>query len=495
MAIIAGIDCGTQSTKVLCYDTQKKEVIALTSSKHIMISKEDGTREQDAYLFINAIKDCFAQIPTAIKKNIKGIGVSGQQHGFVALDKNGEPLVPVKLWCDTSTSPQCDTLTERLGGKEKVFELIGNQILPGYTASKVLFLKEHNKLAYDKLAHILLPHDYINYYLTGEYTMEEGDSSGTAFFDVRNRVWSNEVLKAIDSERDLSKTLPRIIKPTEMAGYVQSSTAQVLGLSDNVVVSCGGGDNMMGAIGTGCTDEGSLVMSFGTSGTLFGYSEKCIADDKERLAAFISSSGGYLPLLCTMNCTVASEQIRDLFSKDVKEFDKIASSAPIGCNGVTLLPYFNGERTPNYPNGKAAIIGLNTTNTNESNIARAALESAIYSMKVGLEAFNQQGFKAKKLILIGGGAKSKVWCQMISDAFGLEVVIPEISEAAAFGGCIQVLSILENKKISEVAKEFVTMSESNHYFAENKNYKAYENSYKSYRKYDSALSTIFSSRE
>jgi xylulokinase len=236
-------------------------------------------------------------------------------------------------------------------------------------------------------------------------------------------------------------------------------------------------------------------MSFGTSGTLFGYSEKCIADEKERLAAFISSSGGYLPLLCTMNCTVASEQIRDLFKKDVKEFDTIAASAPIGCNGVTLLPDFNGERTPNYPNGKATIIGLNTTNTNEANIARAALESAIYSMKVGLEAFVEQGFKAKKLILIGGGAKSKVWCQMISDAFGLEVVIPEISEAAAFGGCIQVLSLLENKKISEVAKEFVTMSDSNHYLAESKNYRAYENSYKSYRKYDSALSTIFSSKE
>ncbi|MBK5200915.1 MAG: xylulokinase [Spirochaetaceae bacterium] len=495
MAIIAGIDCGTQSTKVLCYDTQKREVIALTSSKHNMISKEDGTREQEATLFINAIKDCFAQIPTNIKKNIEGIGVSGQQHGFVALDKNGEPLVPVKLWCDTSTSSQCDTLTEKLGGKDKVFELIGNQILPGYTASKVLFLKEHNKVAYDKLAHILLPHDYINYYLTGEYTMEEGDTSGTAFFDVRNRVWSKEVLEAIDSERDLSNTLPKLIKPTEAAGKVQSSTAIELGLSNNVIVSCGGGDNMMGAIGTGCTDEGSLVMSFGTSGTLFGYSEKCIADDKERLAAFISSSGGYLPLLCTMNCTVASEQIRDLFKKDVKEFDTIAASAPIGCNGVTLLPYFNGERTPNYPNGKATIIGLNTTNTNESNIARAALESAIYSMKVGLEAFVEQGFKAKKLILIGGGAKSQIWCQMISDAFGLEVVIPEISEAAAFGGCIQVLSLLENKKISEVAKEFVTMSDSNHYLAESKNYKAYENSYKSYRKYDSALSSIFSSKE
>lgn len=495
MAIIAGIDCGTQSTKVLCYDSQKREVISLTSSKHSLISKNDGTREQEASLFIEALKDCFDQIPSNIKKKIEGIGVSGQQHGFVALDNNGIPLVPVKLWCDTSTATQCDTLTNRLGGKNKVFELIGNQILPGYTASKILYLKEHDKESYDNLAHILLPHDYINYYLTGQFVMEEGDASGTALFDIRNRTWSKEVLSAIDNSRDLLNTLPRLIKSNEVAGIVQSSTLNELGLSDNVIVSSGGGDNMMSAIGTGCTEEGSLVMSFGTSGTLFGYSEKCITDKKERLASFISSSGGYLPLLCTMNCTVASEKIRDLFKKGIGEFDSIAASAPIGCNGVVLLPYFNGERTPNYPNGKATIIGLNTTNTNESNIARAALESAIYSMKVGLEAFIEQGFEAKKLIVIGGGSKSKIWCQMISDAFNLEVVIPEINEAAAFGGCIQVLSLLENKTINIIANKYVCMSDTNHYFADINNYKKYEKSYKLYKKYDCALSSIFSSKE
>ncbi len=192
-----------------------------------------------------------------------------------------------------------------------------------------------------------------------------------------------------------------------------------------------------------------------------------------------------------MNCTVASEQIRALFEKGVKDFDDIAVGSPIGCNGVTLLPYFNGERTPNYPNGKATITGLNTTNTNQSNIARAALESAIYSMKVGLEAFIEQGFIAKKLILIGGGAKSKIWCQMISDAFALEVVIPEISESAAFGGCLQVLSLLENKKISETTKEYCKMSDENHYHANIENNKLYERSYKLYKKYDDALSVIF----
>jgi xylulokinase len=491
MAIIAGIDCGTQSTKVLCFDSKTKTVVAQSSYKHSLISKDDGTREQEASMFVEAIKDCFNQIPLDVREQIEGIGVSGQQHGFVALDKDGNSLVPVKLWCDTSTSSQCDALTEKLGGKKKVFELLGNQILPGYTASKVLYLKDNNKEAYDKLAHILLPHDYINYYLTGNYVMEEGDTSGTAFFDVRNRCWSDEVLHAIDDKRDLKEVLPKIIMCNEKAGNISESTAKELGIKTSCIVSCGGGDNMMGAIGTGCTSEGDIVMSLGTSGTLFGYSERCITDEKERLAAFISSSGGYLPLLCTMNCTVASEQIRALFDKGVKEFDEVALKSPIGCNGVSLLPYFNGERTPNYPNGKATIIGLNSTNTNQSNIARAALESAIYSMKVGLEAFIEQGFVAKKLILIGGGAKSKIWCQMISDAFALEVVIPKISETAAFGGCLQVLSLLENKKIDETTKEYCEMSEENHYFANIENNKLYESSYNTYKKYDDALSVIF----
>jgi len=308
--ITVGVDLGTQSTKVVVFDSEKSEILYKATSSYNLIERKDGSREQKVEWFISALIDCFNQIPQSIKLQIQGIGVSGQQHGFVALDENGEALTNVKLWCDTSTEVQCKELTKRLGGEEKVFSLIGNQIKSGYTVSKILYFKENNPKSYSKLAHILLPHDYINWYLTGKYTCEMGDASGTAMMDVRNKCWSKPVLKALDSERDLTDCLPRIIASTEEAGKLNEKVAKVLGLKKGIPVSCGGGDNMMGAIGCGCTNEGSLVMSMGTSGTLFGYSEKPVCDKKDRLAAFLSSSGGYLPLLCTMNCTVASEEIR-----------------------------------------------------------------------------------------------------------------------------------------------------------------------------------------
>lgn len=491
MAITAGIDCGTQSTKVLCYDSKTKEVLIVTTSSHGLISKEDGTREQKVEWYRDAIKDCFSKIPDSIKQKIEAIGVSGQQHGFVPLDKDGNALYNVKLWNDTSTASYCDQLTQKLGGEEEVFSLISNQILPGYTASKVLYLKENHKEKYDKLAHILLPHDYINYYLTGEYVMEDGDASGTAFFDVKTRTWSNEVLNAIDDQRDLKETLPRLLKPTDVVGKVRDEVSQELGINKEAIVSPGGGDNMMGAIGAGCTYEGDLVMSLGTSGTLFGYSEKLIADPQNRIAAFISSSGGYLPLLCTMNCTVATEQLRELLNLGVKELDEIANESKAGANGIIFLPYFNGERTPNYPRAEAVIAGMTSINTNRANLARASLESAIYSMKVGLEAFHEQGFKPNKIILIGGGAKSKVWAQIVADMLKLKVMTPKVTETAALGGALQSLATLERKTVKEITDVHAQFNEEKIFMPNKDNYKLYEKGYEKYRAYDSSLSKLF----
>jgi xylulokinase len=491
MSITAGIDCGTQSTKVICYDSITKQILAKTSSTHKLISKDDGSREQEAIWYEKAIIDCFNQIPADIKNKIEGIGVSGQQHGFVALDSDGNSITSVKLWCDTSTTKQCEYLTKKLGGEDKVFSLIGNQILPGYTASKVLALKQNKPEIYKKLAHILLPHDYINYFLTGNYVMEKGDASGTAFFDVVNQCWSTEVLKAIDETQDLEAMLPKLINADEKAGTVSSKSAKLLGIKENVIVSCGGGDNMMGAIGCGCTQEGNLVMSMGTSGTLFGYSNSCVTDNKGRLAAFMSSSGGYLPLLCTMNFTVVSEQIRNALGLSVRDFDNLASLSVAGSNGLVILPYFNGERTPNYPNGEAAMVGMNINNTSKENIARASLESVVFGMKVGLEAFIEQGFSATKLLIIGGGANSKIWAQIVSDIFELPVEIPSIKESAAFGGALQVLSLIENKLISEITSIHHKVDESNKYYPNQDNHDLYEKAYAKYKKYDNQLAPLF----
>jgi xylulokinase len=491
MQIVAGIDTGTQSTKVLCYDVEKKDVVLVTSAPHNLDSRDDGSREQEASWYIDAIKSCFAQIPAEIKKHIVALGVSGQQHGFVPLDKNGQVLAPVKLWCDTSTAAQCATLTERLGGEDAVFALLGNQILPGYTASKVLSLKENNPQAYEKLAHILLPHDYINFYLTGNYTMEAGDASGTAMLNVRTKQWSREVLSAIDDKRDLLAMLPSLIKEGTSCGTVQRQVAEQLGLSQGVVVSTGGGDNMMGAIGTGCVQGGTLTMSMGTSGTLFGYSDSCVSDRQGRLAAFCSSSGGYLPLLCTMNCTITTEQVRSLFGYDVKQLDALAEQAPIGCDGVTMLPYFNGERVPNFPHGKGVLAGFDITNMKAENIARAALESSVYAMRGGLEAFRELGFVPKRLILTGGGAKSPIWRRITCDVMQLPLDVPQVSESAAFGAALQALWTLEGGNLASLIAEHVKFDDSKRCEVDVSAKKAYEKAYGRYQKYVQTMSVMF----
>lgn len=491
MQIVAGIDTGTQSTKVLCYDVEQKKVVATASAPHSMISGDDGTREQEAVWYLDAIRSCFSQIDPTIRKHITSIGVSAQQHGFVPVGSKGEVLAPVKLWCDTATSKECDTLTERLGGEERVFSLIDNQILVGYTAPKVLHLKRHNKEAYDKLAHILLPHDYINFYLTGVYSAEAGDASGTAFFDVKRQVWSEEVLHAIDDKKNLLTMLPPLVKAGEACGKVTLAASQELGIPAGIPVSSGCGDNMAAALGTGCVKPGSLTMSMGTSGTLFGYSDSIVSDKQGRLAAFCSSSGGYLPLLCTMNCTITTESIRALFGYEVKKLDELALKAPIGCEGVTMLPFFNGERVPNLPHGKGVLAGFDLSNMKVENIARAALESSIYAMKGGLEAFGELGFEPRHLVLTGGGSKSAIWRQIASDVLQLPLSVPSTVESAALGAALQALWTESSMSIEEVTAEHVQFDEEKGCTPNEESRLGYEKAYARYQGYVQAMTPLF----
>ncbi len=492
MAIVAGIDVGTQSTKVVCYDTQTKTIWASASAPHELISRGDGSREQEAVWWTDAITACFNEIDPAIRAKVEAIGVSGQQHGFVPVDSDGNVLHTVKLWNDTSTAAECDALTECAGGAESLLGTEGNLILPGYTASKILWFKNNHPEKYAKMAHVLLPHDYINYWLTGNAVMEYGDASGTALLDIKSRTWSKRLIDCIDS--NLLGALPNLIEAHMPSGHLLGEIAATLGLKEGIVVSSGGGDNMMGAIGTGTVSDGTLTMSLGTSGTIFGASDKPIIDPQGLLAAFCSSTGNWLPLLCTMNCTVASEVTRELFEKGVKEFDAYASEAPIGCEGVVMLPYFNGERTPNYPRGKGCLMGFDLTNMTEKNISRAALESAIYGLKLGLDAFNELGYEAKEIRLIGGGAKSPVWRQMVADVCNFPVVVPKIGEAAAFGGALQAYWCLlgEGASIADIVTEHVELERESACLPIEENVKEYAAAYQTYLKYVSAVEEIFS---
>ena len=498
MQTVCGIDLGTQSCKLVVYDYAKKSVIAQSQAPVDMIAENDGTREQKAEWYDAALKTCFDKIDRAAKSSIAAIGVSGHQHSFVPLDEKGKAVYNVKLWCDTSTAAECAELTKMAGSEKKLIAKTGLPMRPGYTAPKILWLKNHKPKAFARLRHVLLPHNYLNFLLTGVYSAEYGDASGTALFDVRERKWSPAICKYISP--DLESWLPPLIASGDPAGTVSAAAAAFYGIPEGVLVASGGGDNMMSAIGTGTVRDGFLTMSLGTSGTLFGFSKKPVIDPTGNLAAFCSSSGGWLPLLCTMNCTVASEEFRGLFGLDVKALDTEASKAPIGADGVAILPFFNGERTPNLPNGRASINGITAANFKRENLARAALESAIFGMRIGLEGFNTLGFKAKEIRLTGGGSKSPLWQNIAANVMNLPVRIPASSEAAAMGGAIQALWCLVRKSpaaggkkvaIETLADEHVALEGGVTVKPDKKDAAAYDKAYAVYSRYLGALSPLY----
>ncbi len=484
MKIVAGIDLGTQSLKVVLYDYERKLIIHQASQSLELLSENDGTREQKTEWYDEAMSKCFLELPKDILQKVEAVGVSGQQHGFVPLDKEGKSLYNIKLWNDTSTAKECTDLTAAFGSDDAVINEVGNLMLPGFTAPKIMWLKNNKKEAWDKLHYILLPHDYINFVLTDSYCMEYGDASGTALLNPTTRTWSKKACDLIDS--NLYNKLPKLIEAHKPCGTVSKKASNLYGLPEGIPVSSGGGDNMMGAIGTGTVTDGFLTMSLGTSGTLYGYSDKPIADPKNGLSGFCSSTGGWLPLLCTMNCTVAQEQIRDLFQVSVKEFDSLAEKSPCGSEGVTVLPFFNGERTPNLPNGRASITGLTAANASRENICRAAMESAIFAMRGGLDSFQNLGFSPKEIRLIGGGAKSALWRQIVADVLNVPVKIPVLDEAAALGSAIQALWCLQNKdneKPSDMGKlcqEHITLQEESGVLPIAENVAKYNEAYKAY---------------
>ncbi len=267
-----GIDCGTQSTKALVVDAETEAVLGIGRGGHELIERQDGTREQQPDWWIQAlITATLEAVAHAGSVEIAGIGVSGQQHGLVCLGADDRPVRAAKLWNDTTTTEECTLLTETLGGKPRVLQLTGNSFLPGYTAPKVLWLKRHEPEAYAATLRMCLPHDYLNLWLTGVFASEPGDTSGTAYFDVRSRTYSAPVLQVLDAERNWTSSLPNLVDSVSVIGGLRAGAAEALGLAAGVPVSGGGGDNMMAAIGVGAVHEGPVVVSLGTSGTAFTY--------------------------------------------------------------------------------------------------------------------------------------------------------------------------------------------------------------------------------
>jgi xylulokinase len=353
----------------------------------------------------------------------------------VPLDRKGRVIRPAKLWCDTSTVEQCKQFEAEFGSQEDLIRLAGNAILPGYTAPKILWLRQNEPKNYKALESVLLPHDYINFHLTGEPGMEYGDASGTGLMDVREKKWCEPLIEFIDP--DLAECLPPISSSRRALGLLRENLREAWGLSKSPVVSAGGGDNMMGAIGTGNVQPGVVTVSLGTSGTVYAYSAEPVVDPDGEVAAFCDSTNRWLPLVCTMNVTVATEQVRKMFGWSHEELEHQIASVGAGAGNLLFLPYLTGERTPNLPKGTGVLHGLTTDNMEPASIARATMEGVTLGLGYGLNRFRSLGIQPTEIRLTGGGSKSGIWRQICADVFGVPIVCLESSEGAALGAAIQ----------------------------------------------------------
>ena len=458
--IYLGIDCGTQSLKVLAWSPEKGVVGSAARSYDLIEGLPPGHKEQHPSSWVEALESCMGELASRVPfKEVRGVGVSGQQHGMVVLDEADRVIRPAKLWNDTSTQQECDDIVAACGGLKSYQDEIGNSLPPGFTASKILWLKRHEPENYRRVRSILLPHDYLNFYLTGEKVAEYGDASGTGYFRVRERIWSQRVLRAIDSERDLAEILPRLIHPSERAGCLRSELVKRWGLSSSTVVSSGGGDNMMGAIGSGNVRAGLMTVSLGTSGTLYCWAAEPVTDPAGEIAAFCDSTGGWLPLGCTMNVTVATEMIRrQLLETDHAGMESMISNVPAGSEGLILVPFLEGERMPPVPDGTGVFLGVRPATCTRAHLARAAMEGVTFGLRYGLERFRILGIEPDEIRLIGGGAKSRIWRQMVADIFRTSLICPENEEGPAFGAALQAMWADQRGDIAELTGRYVTLN-------------------------------------
>ena len=432
-----GIDCGTQSTKAIVWNSHTKKIIGTGAAKYPVLMHRPGCQEQKADWWIDALIKAVREAISAANINpkvVKAIGVSGQQHGLVALDPHDQVIRDVKLWCDTEGTQALEKFESK-----QVYPLhkeLGIHVPVAFTIAKLLWLKQTEPHEFARIRKVLLPHEYINFWFTGNYRAEAGDASGTGYFNTHTRRWSQSVLYQLNFHHDF--VLPELIQSHEPYGVIRPEIADLFGFNRQVIISSGGGDNMMAAIGTGNTSENKLTISLGTSGTAYSHTFNQIDTEKyPDINAFCSSTNGYLPLISTMNVTSATEKFRALFQIDLATFEGAISSAPIGSAGIRVLPYLNGARLPNQPHAKASIHGLSMMNMSRENILRALVEGITYNLVSGIRLFRKNGMRFQSATLVGGGANSPCWRQMMADITGLEIRVPQETEAAALGAALQ----------------------------------------------------------
>jgi xylulokinase len=431
--LVAGVDLSTQSTKVEIRDLATGAVVARGSAPHPGTVPPVSEQPPDAWWA--AFEQAWAQ---AGAPAVAAISVAGQQHGMVALDVERAVLRPAKLWNDTESAPDAGWLWKQLpGGKAEWATAVGSVPLAAFTITKLSWLHRSEPETWQRLAHVLLPHDWLTMRLTGELVTDRGDASGTGYWSPSAGEYRWDLLSIVDAERDWTTVVPRVLGPLDVAGRWGGA-----------LVAPGTGDNMAAALGL-AVGPGDAVVSLGTSGTSYTVSETPTADVSGAVAGFADATGRYLPLVCTLNAAKVLDAVRRLLRTDHDEFDRLALAGP--STGVTVLPYFDGERTPDLPGASGWIAGLRS-DVEPEQLARATVEGVVCGMLDALDALDAQTERrAARVLLTGGAARSMAVRAVFASLCDRPVVVAEQSEAVVAGACVQAASVLDQCPAGDVA--------------------------------------------
>lgn len=443
--LVAGVDCSTQATKVVVVDADTGEAVGFGRAEH-SVEGSEGVRETHPDVWWQAFRSALRQ--TSLAREIAAISVAGQQHGLVCLDEAGKPLRPAMLWNDTRAASDAAALVDDFGGASRWAARIGVVPVASFTASKWAWLRRHEPEIAARTAAIRLPHDFLTERLCGEGVTDRGDASGTAWWSSETESYSPEVL-ALPALGLTEDRLPRVLGPAEQAGVVTAAAATESGLAAGTAVGPGTGDNMGAALGLGLR-PGVPVLSLGTSGTVFLVSKTRTADPTGDVAGFADATGHFLPLACTLNCTLAIDRVGGWLDLDR---ENVVPSA-----GVVVLPYLDGERTPNLPDAAGAVFGLRHT-TDPRAILMAAYEGAIVGLLDALEAIDacSSGVDPEApLILVGGGAHGATWQRVAQRLSGKLISVPNVREVVSMGAAVQAAAVLRHEAPADVAARWGT---------------------------------------
>ena len=484
--LYVGIDLGTSAVKLLLMDGEGK-IQKIVSREYPLYFPHPGWSEQKPEDWYEQVMDGMKElIAEADKNQIAGISFGGQMHGLVILDKEDEVIRPAILWNDGRTYEECDYLNNVIG-KEKLSEYTANISFTGFTAPKILWVKNKEPENFKRIAKIMLPKDYIAYKLTGVNCTDVSDASGMLLMDVKNRRWSKEMCEICGISEEM---LPKLYESYECVGTVKPEIARELGIPETVKVAAGAGDNAAAAVGTGTVGDGMCNISLGTSGTIFISSEKFGVDKNNALHAFAHADGHYHLMGCMLSAASCNKWWMD---EIIGTSDYGAEQKKIGAlgeNHVYFLPYLMGERSPhNNPNARGTFIGM-TMDTTRADMTQAVLEGVAFALRDSFEVAKSLGIKIERTKICGGGAKSPLWKKMIANILNLKVDVIESEEGPALGGAmLAAVACGEYKNVEEAAAKIVRIVDTVE--PEEELVKKYDERYQQFRQIYPACKPLF----